>query len=166
MPPLASIPNRLHSGSPRRRRIGSRSQCGCCMYTAKALEFPCMAIGGWASWAAWRADRGLRKLRHRWRDLQADRPANPCRKHRELNLPTRRSADSHPWACASALLDTMTGTSSAMAALTAALRAPDELSTCSSAGDTFSRKRTAPSAADIGLPRATRLISATASRIR
>jgi hypothetical protein len=44
--------------------------------------------------------------------------------------------------------------------------APDELSTCSSAGDTFSRNRTAPSAANKGAPRASFQISITASRTR
>ena len=44
--------------------------------------------------------------------------------------------------------------------------APDELSTCSRAGDTRSRKTTAPSAARRGSRRATAFISATACRTR
>ncbi|WP_217909812.1 hypothetical protein [Pseudenhygromyxa sp. WMMC2535] len=60
----------------------------------------------------------------------------------------------------------MTSTSAAMALFTAAPMAPDELSTCSMAGETFSRKSTAPSAARSGFLRASFLISETASLIR
>ena len=60
----------------------------------------------------------------------------------------------------------MTSTSSRMAWLTAVPMAPEELSTCSSAGETFSSKRTAPSAARRGSLRAVFLISETASFTR
>jgi len=60
----------------------------------------------------------------------------------------------------------MMGTKASIALLTAFPMAPDELSTCSSAGDTLSRKRTAPSAASVGSRRATFLISETASFTR
>src|SRR5439155_2004433 len=60
----------------------------------------------------------------------------------------------------------MMGTSSAMARFTAVPMAPDELSTRSSAGETFSRNTTAPSAARMGSLRATFLISETASFTR
>jgi hypothetical protein len=53
-----------------------------------------------------------------------------------------------------------------MALFTAVPMAPEELSTCSSAGDTRSRNRTAPSAARTGSRRATFLISLTACRTR
>src|ERR1022692_1567086 len=60
----------------------------------------------------------------------------------------------------------MRGTSASIAPLTALPRAPDELSTCSSAGESLSIKRTPPSAARIASWRATLLISTTASLIR
>ena len=60
----------------------------------------------------------------------------------------------------------MISTSAAMALFTAVPIAPEELSTCSIAGDTFSRKSTAPSAPRSGSLRATFLISETASLIR
>jgi hypothetical protein len=60
----------------------------------------------------------------------------------------------------------MIGTSSAMAFLTAAPMAPEELSTCSIAGETRSRNPIAPSAASIGLFFATLLISETACLMR
>jgi hypothetical protein len=53
-----------------------------------------------------------------------------------------------------------------IARLTAVPMAPDELSTCSRAGETFSRKRTAPVAASAGSFFATFWISAVASRTR
>jgi hypothetical protein len=56
----------------------------------------------------------------------------------------------------------MIGTSSAIALLTAVPIAPEELSTCSSAGERRSSRVTAPSAASTGSPRATILISLTA----
>src|SRR5262245_15933800 len=58
------------------------------------------------------------------------------------------------------------GTSVSIARLTAVPMAPDELSTCSRAPDTFSRKITAPSAPRALSSRAAFLISATASLIR
>ena len=64
---------------------------------------------------------------------------------------------------ASAGAPAMTGTSSAMVRLTALPIAPDELSTCSSAGEMRSSSAIAPSAATIGSSRATCLISASAS---
>lgn len=60
----------------------------------------------------------------------------------------------------------MSGTSSAMAWLTAVPIEPDELSTCSSAGDTSSRNEIAPSAASTGSFFATLLISVTACLTR
>ena len=60
----------------------------------------------------------------------------------------------------------MTATSSSMARFTAVPMAPEELSTCSSAGDTRSRNSTAPSAPRTGSRRATVLISLTACRTR
>ena len=57
-------------------------------------------------------------------------------------------------------------TSSAMALFTAVPIDPDELSTCSSAGETRSRNTTAPSAASTGAFFATFLISVTACLIR
>jgi hypothetical protein len=60
----------------------------------------------------------------------------------------------------------MIGTSAVMAWLTALPMDPDELSTCSSAGEMRSRKATAPSAAIAGSFFATFWISATASRTR
>jgi hypothetical protein len=53
-----------------------------------------------------------------------------------------------------------------MAWFTAVPIAPEELSTCSSAGDILSRNNTAPSAARTGSVRRTFLISDTASRTR
>ena len=53
-----------------------------------------------------------------------------------------------------------------MALLTAEPSAPDELSTCASAGESFSSSVTAPSAASSGSLRATCLISDKASLIR
>jgi hypothetical protein len=50
--------------------------------------------------------------------------------------------------------------------LTALPIAPDELSTCSNAGETFASNNTAPSAASAGSLRLTFLISATASCTR
>jgi hypothetical protein len=50
--------------------------------------------------------------------------------------------------------------------LTALPIAPEELSTCSKAGESFSRNSTAPSAARTASLRRTFLISATASRTR
>src|SRR3990172_7504550 len=58
------------------------------------------------------------------------------------------------------------GTSVSIARLTAEPMAPDELSTCSRAPDTFSSKITAPSAPRILSLRAAALISATASLMR
>src|SRR5215470_3085644 len=58
------------------------------------------------------------------------------------------------------------GTSVSIARLTAAPMAPEELSTCSRAPDTFSRKSTAPSAPRILSFRVAFLISATASLMR
>src|SRR5690606_13602290 len=55
---------------------------------------------------------------------------------------------------------------SSMARFTAVPMAPDEPSTCSIAGDTRSRKSTAPSAASTGSWRATFLISLTACLMR
>jgi len=78
-----------------------------------------------------------------------------------------QSRSSHPsrvFASAGALA--MTATSSSMAWFTAVPMAPEELSTRSSAGDTRSRKRTAPSAARTGSRRATCLISLTACLTR
>src|SRR3989442_310103 len=60
----------------------------------------------------------------------------------------------------------MTATSSATAWFTAVPMAPEELSTCSSAGDTRSRNSTAASAPRTGSCRATVLISLTACRTR
>ena len=60
----------------------------------------------------------------------------------------------------------MIGTRASMARFTALPIAPDELSTCSSAGDSFSRKVTAPSAARTLSERATFLISVIASLMR
>ena len=60
----------------------------------------------------------------------------------------------------------MISTSAAMALFTAVPMAPDELSTRSIAGDTFSKKSTAPSAPRSGSFRATFLISETASLMR
>ncbi len=60
----------------------------------------------------------------------------------------------------------MMGTSARRALLTAVPIAPEELSTCSSAGERRSRKLTAPSAASTGSRRATCLISLTASFTR
>ena len=57
----------------------------------------------------------------------------------------------------------MTGTSASIARFTAVPIAPDELSTCSSAGESFSSKDTAPSAATTGSLRATCRISVMAS---
>jgi hypothetical protein len=53
-----------------------------------------------------------------------------------------------------------------IALFTAAPIAPEELSTCANAGDTFSRNSTAPSAARTGFLRAIFFISATASFTR
>src|SRR5690606_19889711 len=60
----------------------------------------------------------------------------------------------------------MISTRAAMALLTAVPMDPEELSTCSRAGETFSRKRMAPSAASSLSLRATFLISETASLMR
>lgn len=60
----------------------------------------------------------------------------------------------------------MIGTRVSIARLTADPSVPDELSTCSSAGDSRSIRRMAPSAAVIGSLREADLISATASLIR
>jgi len=63
---------------------------------------------------------------------------------------------------ASAAAPVTTGTSCSIAWWTAVPIAPEELSTCSSAGETRSRKVTAPSAPSNGSRRATPLISVTA----
>ncbi|MBI4509687.1 MAG: hypothetical protein HY698_08610 [Deltaproteobacteria bacterium] len=76
---------------------------------------------------------------------------------------SRSSQASLVFASAGALA--MIGTSSAMALFTAVPMEPDELSTCSSAGDTRSRKTIAPSAASTASFFATFLISATACLI-
>ncbi len=60
----------------------------------------------------------------------------------------------------------MIGTSSAIAWLTARPIVPDELSTCSSAGEIRSSSATAPSAASASSLRATFLISLTACLTR
>jgi len=60
----------------------------------------------------------------------------------------------------------MIGTRAAMALLTAVPMAPDELSMRSSAGESFSRSSTAPSAASTLSLRPTFLISETASLVR
>lgn len=60
----------------------------------------------------------------------------------------------------------MIGTRASSARLTADPSAPDELSTCSSAGDSRSMRRMAPSAAAAGSLRETDLTSATASLMR
>jgi len=62
--------------------------------------------------------------------------------------------------------DAMTDTNSSMARFTAVPIAPDELSMCSSAGETFSKNSTAPSAARTESVRRTLLISDTASCTR
>jgi hypothetical protein len=59
----------------------------------------------------------------------------------------------------------MMGTKVSMARFTPVPMAPEELSTCSSAGDSFSSRATAPSAATTGSLRAIALISARASLI-
>jgi hypothetical protein len=60
----------------------------------------------------------------------------------------------------------MIGAMASIARLTAEPMAPDELSTWTNAGESFTRNVTAPSAARTGSLRATFLISAIASLIR
>jgi hypothetical protein len=60
----------------------------------------------------------------------------------------------------------MIGTKVSIALFTAVPMAPDELSTCSRAGESYSRNFIAPSAASTGSLRATCLISSAASLIR
>ena len=76
----------------------------------------------------------------------------------------RSSQPSRLLASAGALA--MTVTSSSMAWFTAVPMAPEELSTCSRAGDTRSRNSTAPSAARPGSRRAAFWISLTACLMR
>ena len=79
---------------------------------------------------------------------------------------SNRRSSHLPRVRSSAGADAMIFTSASTALLTAVPMAPDELSTCSSAGETFSRKSTAPSTASTLFVRPIFLISETASLMR